>query len=317
MAACAVVPAARVVAHATAASSVSMFCGSRFCAWTPPRNRARFLPPFCRAQCREISGRCVHANPFKEEPCRSSNRARVASSWSGTSRGSIARSNETLYAYAQFLGEPTDYVLNQVIDTVLAKDKEFQAWRADIASRVCPAQATVRTERGEPDGAAPHGARDRLESRPPRRFGSRVVSARKQAVMFRSLLEQRALVAMVVALGVGVLGVHTYPVDRGNVYLQLIELRSPAVFLVLVYGYATLWFTTPFFAHVHPRVARDHRRVPVSARALAPDHCRRTCHPRNARRRRSCWARRISRRHRDARRRRRGSRFRSEGSTPA
>src|SRR4029077_18578521 len=34
----------------------------------------------------------------------------------------------------------------------------------------------------------------------------------------------------------------------GNVYLQLIELRSPAVFLVLVYGYATLWFTTPFFA---------------------------------------------------------------------
>ena len=46
----------------------------------------------------------------------------------------------------------------------------------------------------------------------------------------------------------GVLGVHTYPVDRGNVYLQLIELRSPAVFLVLVYGYATLWFTTPFFA---------------------------------------------------------------------
>jgi hypothetical protein len=32
------------------------------------------------------------------------------------------------------------------------------------------------------------------------------------------------------------------------VYLQLIELRSPAVFAVLVYGYATLWFTTPFFA---------------------------------------------------------------------
>lgn len=39
--------------------------------------------------------------------------------------------NETLYAYAHFLGEPTDYVLNQVIDTVLAKDKEFQAWRAE------------------------------------------------------------------------------------------------------------------------------------------------------------------------------------------
>ena len=37
--------------------------------------------------------------------------------------------NETLYAYAQFLGESTEYVLNQVIDTVLARDKEFAKWR--------------------------------------------------------------------------------------------------------------------------------------------------------------------------------------------
>ena len=53
---------------------------------------------------------------------------------------------------------------------------------------------------------------------------------------------------MLIALGVGAAGVHTYPVDRGNVYLQIIELRHPAAFLVLVYGYATLWFTTTFFA---------------------------------------------------------------------
>ena len=37
--------------------------------------------------------------------------------------------NETLYAYAQFLGESTEYVLNQVIDTVLARDEEFVKWR--------------------------------------------------------------------------------------------------------------------------------------------------------------------------------------------
>ena len=37
--------------------------------------------------------------------------------------------NETLYAYAHFLGESTEYVLNQVIDTVLARDKEFVKWR--------------------------------------------------------------------------------------------------------------------------------------------------------------------------------------------
>lgn len=47
-------------------------------------------------------------------------------------------SNETLYAYAHFLGEPTDYVLNQVIDTVLAKDKEFQAWRAEHPDSYVP-----------------------------------------------------------------------------------------------------------------------------------------------------------------------------------
>jgi len=66
--------------------------------------------------------------------------------------------------------------------------------------------------------------------------------------MLRVLLEQRTLVAMLVAVGAGALGVQAYPVDRSIVYLQLIELRSPTVFLVLVYGYATLWFTTPFFA---------------------------------------------------------------------
>lgn len=37
--------------------------------------------------------------------------------------------NETLYAYAHFLGESTEYVLNQVIDTVLGRDKEFVQWR--------------------------------------------------------------------------------------------------------------------------------------------------------------------------------------------
>lgn len=36
---------------------------------------------------------------------------------------------ETLFAYAAFLGEPPEYVLNQLVDTVLAKDREFLAWR--------------------------------------------------------------------------------------------------------------------------------------------------------------------------------------------
>ena len=38
--------------------------------------------------------------------------------------------NETLYAYARFIGESTEYDLNQVVDSVLARDKEFLQWRA-------------------------------------------------------------------------------------------------------------------------------------------------------------------------------------------
>ena len=60
-------------------------------------------------------------------------------------------SYETLFAYAAFLGEPPEYVLNQLIDTVLAKDKEFLAWReahpASHAPRPAARRARNRTRR--------------------------------------------------------------------------------------------------------------------------------------------------------------------------
>ena len=46
--------------------------------------------------------------------------------------------NETLYAYAHFLGESTEYVLNQVIDTVLGKDKDFLQWRVEHPESFVP-----------------------------------------------------------------------------------------------------------------------------------------------------------------------------------
>ena len=51
--------------------------------------------------------------------------------------------HETLYAYAAFIGEDTMYVLNELIDTVLAKDREFVKWRAV-----------------HPDSFVPHGMRN-------------------------------------------------------------------------------------------------------------------------------------------------------------
>jgi hypothetical protein len=52
--------------------------------------------------------------------------------------------NETLFAYAHFLGESTDYVLNEVIDTVLAKDKEFQAWRTENSASFVPLPPAIQ-----------------------------------------------------------------------------------------------------------------------------------------------------------------------------
>jgi hypothetical protein len=45
---------------------------------------------------------------------------------------------ETLYAYARFIDESTEYVLNQLIDTVLAKDKHFARWRMDHPQSCVP-----------------------------------------------------------------------------------------------------------------------------------------------------------------------------------
>ena len=57
---------------------------------------------------------------------------------------------ETLYAYAAFLGESTDYVLNQVVDTVLAKDKEFATWRADHPQSFVSRPGAARRRRAAP-----------------------------------------------------------------------------------------------------------------------------------------------------------------------
>ena len=54
---------------------------------------------------------------------------------------------------------------------------------------------------------------------------------------------------MALALGVGACGAPRLSGrSRTTCILQLIALRHPHAFRVLVYGYATLWFTTPFFA---------------------------------------------------------------------
>lgn len=54
--------------------------------------------------------------------------------------------HETLYAYAAFIGEDVEYVLNELIDSVLAKDKEFVSWRAEHKESFAPRAQVARTE---------------------------------------------------------------------------------------------------------------------------------------------------------------------------
>jgi hypothetical protein len=65
--------------------------------------------------------------------------------------------------------------------------------------------------------------------------------------MLRTILGARAPLAMLIAGMAGAWGLHEYPVPADNPFLGLIQLQNPFAFNVLAYGYATLWFTTPFF----------------------------------------------------------------------
>ena|SRR6266516_5414330 len=79
--------------------------------------------------------------------------------------------HETLYAYAAFLGEEPEYVLNELIDTVLAKDKEFLKWRAERPESFAPRPTGPRKAALGRDG----------ESGSPRPAVTRVSSAAGEA----------------------------------------------------------------------------------------------------------------------------------------
>src|SRR6267378_639227 len=66
--------------------------------------------------------------------------------------------------------------------------------------------------------------------------------------MLRAIVSARVLLDMLIAGCVGTWGLYAYPVQTDNAFLGLIHLERPFVFEVLAYGYATLWFTTPFLA---------------------------------------------------------------------
>lgn len=65
--------------------------------------------------------------------------------------------HDTLEAYAAFLGEPTEYVLNELIDTVLAKDRDFVKWRAEQTGEHRGASSPTSRSRSTRRGDGPSG----------------------------------------------------------------------------------------------------------------------------------------------------------------
>jgi hypothetical protein len=49
---------------------------------------------------------------------------------------------DTLVLYARFIGDTVDYVLNQLIETTLVKDRDFVVWR-----QAHPDEVVMRTSR--------------------------------------------------------------------------------------------------------------------------------------------------------------------------
>jgi hypothetical protein len=63
---------------------------------------------------------------------------------------------DALVLYARFIGDTADYVLNQLIDSTIAKDRDFVAWRAEH-----PNEPIARPNGGNRNGVAHAVAEDR------------------------------------------------------------------------------------------------------------------------------------------------------------
>jgi hypothetical protein len=64
----------------------------------------------------------------------------------------------------------------------------------------------------------------------------------------RVLMDYRFAGSLVLALVTGVTGLHLYPWPADHPALGLIQVLRPSLAAGLAYAYATLWFSTPFFA---------------------------------------------------------------------
>jgi hypothetical protein len=64
------------------------------------------------------------------------------------------RNRDALVLYARFIGDTVDYVLNQLIETTIAKDRDFVAWRVEHPHEVATTPPRRRLGVTAPPNAA-------------------------------------------------------------------------------------------------------------------------------------------------------------------
>ena len=66
----------------------------------------------------------------------------------------VDANRNTLYAYATFIGDSMDYVVNQLIETTIGKDREFLPWLAEHPEAAvytpAPRRRALREQGGRP-----------------------------------------------------------------------------------------------------------------------------------------------------------------------
>jgi len=67
--------------------------------------------------------------------------------------------NEMLYGSAHFTRESAEYVLNQLLEAVLAKDKESVAWRSEQPDSYVPLPVRQHRKQKQPCRLIMHGRR--------------------------------------------------------------------------------------------------------------------------------------------------------------
>src|SRR5687768_8630479 len=63
----------------------------------------------------------------------------------------------------------------------------------------------------------------------------------------RLVVESRLVLSLLAAAATGAIGLYAYPIPATDPFVELIGLHRPELLEALSYGYAILWFSTPFF----------------------------------------------------------------------